>query len=246
MIFRRLIRFAQFWLPFVVWVLFLGGAKAKVLASQPYFTTGITLTAKGELLMTQKGLNRIDLFSRDGKNLLRSFSVNETPTGICTDGDKAYITTFETKGALHILNLSSGAIETSIPVGSGACYPIFSRDKQKIFVCNQFSTTLSEVDLRQQKVTRTVQVLREPKAAVLSQDGNFLFVANFLPNQRADLDVVSACVSVIETNSFTKIKDIELANGSNALRDICITPDGKYIYVTHNLGRFTVPTSQLA
>ena len=26
---------------------------------------------------------------------------------------------------------------------------------------------------------------------------------------------------------------------------MCITPDGKYIYVSHNLGRFTVPTSQL-
>ena len=26
---------------------------------------------------------------------------------------------------------------------------------------------------------------------------------------------------------------------------MCITPDGKYIYVSHNLGRFMVPTSQL-
>jgi hypothetical protein len=90
-----------------------------------------------------------------------------------------------------------------------------------------------------------VRVLREPKSAVLSKDGNFLFVANFLPNQRADVDIVAACVSVIETKNFTKVKDIQLANGSNALRDICLTPDGKYIYVTHNLGRFTVPTSQL-
>ena len=44
---------------------------------------------------------------------------------------------------------------------------------------------------------------------------------------------------------FEKVKDIQLANGSNALRGLCITPDGKYVYVSHNLGRFTVPTSQL-
>lgn len=86
---------------------------------------------------------------------------------------------------------------------------------------------------------------REPKSAVFSKDGKHLFVTNFLPAQRADLDVVTACVSVIEMDGFTKIKDIKLANGSNALRGICITPDGKYIYVSHNLGRFTVPTSQL-
>ena len=214
-------------------------------ASQPIFTTGIALTEKGEILLTQKGTKQIDLFSNDGKRLLRSFPISETPTGVCVDGEKAFITAFDTKGELHILNLSSGLIETGIQVGSGACYPVLSHDKQKIYICNQFANTISEVDLKQQKVTRTVQVLREPKSAVLSKDGKYLFVANFLPNQRADVDVVAACVSVIETKNFSKVKDIQLANGSNALRDICITPDGKYIYVTHNLGRFTVPTSQL-
>ena len=44
---------------------------------------------------------------------------------------------------------------------------------------------------------------------------------------------------------MTKVKDIKLDNGSNALREICITPDGKYVLVSHNLGRFQVPTSQL-
>ena len=214
-------------------------------AAQPFFTTDIALTEKGGILLTQKGTKRVDLFSGDGTQLLRSFSMNDAPTGICVDGDKAYITTFETKGELHILNLSSGVVETGILVGSGACCPVLSGDKQKIYVCNQFANTVSEVDLSQRRVVRTVRVLREPKAAVLSKDGKSLFVANFLPNQRADADVVAACVSVVETGRFSKVKDIQLANGSNALRDICVTPDGKYVYVTHNLGRFTVPTSQL-
>ena len=87
-----------------------------------------------------------------------------------------------------------------------------------------------------------MKVLREPRSAIFSKDGRYLFVANFLPAQRADLNIVAACVSVIEVKSFTKVKDIQLANGSNALRDMCITPDGKYIYVSHNLGRFMVPT----
>ena len=225
--------------------LFFLGIMPLLLANQPFFTTGIALTDKNEILLAQKGTKQIDIFSSDGNKLLRSFSFSESPTGICTDGDKAYITTFDTKGSLHILNLSSGKIEAIIPVGSGACYPLLSHDKQKIYVLNQFANTVSEVNIKQSKVTRTVKVLREPRSAVLSNDGDHLFVANFLPNQRADLDVVAACVSVIETKNLTIINDISLANGSNALRDICITPDGKYIYVTHNLGRFTVPTSQL-
>ena len=214
-------------------------------ANQPFFTTGIALTEKGEILLTQKGTKQIDLFSDDGSKLLRSYPVNDTPTGICTNGNKAFITTFETQGLLLILNLTSGNVEAKIPVGSGACHPVLSHDKQKIYVCNQFANTISEVDIKKRAVIRTTKVLREPKTAVLNNAGNQLFVANFLPAQRADIDTVAACVSVIDTKNFTKIKDIQLTNGSNALRDMCITPDGKYIYVTHNLGRFTVPTSQL-
>lgn len=211
----------------------------------PFFPSDIVLNAKGEMLITEKGAKRVDLFSPDGKTLLRSFPMDDAPTGILPDGDKAYVTTFGTTGHLQILLLESGRIEASIPTGSGACHPMFGPDKKSIYVCNQFSNTVTEVDPVNRKVVRTVKLLREPKSAVFSQDGKYLFVANFLPEQRADVDYVAACVSVIEMEGFTKVKDIKLANGSNALRDMCITPDGKYIYVSHNLGRFTVPTSQL-
>lgn len=213
--------------------------------NKPFFTTDIVLTGKGEILLSQKGVKRVDLFSADGKTLIRSFPFDEIPTGIAIDGNKAYVTTFETKGMLHILNIETGTVEASIAVGSGATAPLLSPDKSKVYVCNQFSDNISEVDLAGKKVLRTVAVLREPKEAVFSKDGNFLFVTNFLPAQRADVDIVASDVSVIEMAGFTKTKDIKLANGSNALRGICITPDGKYIYVSHNLGRFQVPTSQL-
>lgn len=213
--------------------------------NKPFFTTDIALTGNGEIVLSQKGVKRVDLYSADGKTLLRSFPFDETPTGVTVDGDRAYVTTFETKGMLNILNLSTGKIESSIPVASGATAPLLNADKTKVYVCNQFANTISEVDVKQNKVLRTVAVLREPKELIFSQDGKYLFCTNFLPHQRADVDVVTSAVSVIDMGGFIKIKDIKLANGSNALRGICITPDGKYIYVSHNLGRFQVPTSQL-
>lgn len=211
----------------------------------PFFPTGIALNGKGELLMSEKGVRRVDVFSPDGKTLLRSFPMKEIPTGVLVDGDKIYVTTFETAGYLHILSAESGQIKASIQTGSGACYPMLGPDRKYVYVCNQFQNTVSEVDPVSNEVKRTAKVLREPKSAVFSKDGKYLFVTNFLPAQRADLDYVAACVSVIDMKDFTKIKDIKLANGSNALRGICITPDGSYIYVSHNLGRYTVPTSQL-
>lgn len=213
--------------------------------NSPLFPTDVVTNAKGELVMVDKGVKCVDIFSPDGKVLLRSFPIDEPPTGIIVDGDKAYVTTFGTTGHLQILSLETGNVEGIIPAGSGACHPIFGHDKKHIYVCNQFQNTIAEIDPVARKVMRTVNVLREPKSAVFSKDGKYMFVTNFLPAQRADLDHVAACVSVIEMDGFTKVKDIRLANGSNALRGICITPDGKHIYVSHNLGRFTVPTSQL-
>lgn len=211
----------------------------------PLFPTDITLNDKGEILITEKGRNRISIFSPDGKTLLRTIPVDESPTGILLDADKAYVTTNAATGHLQIISLETGKQETAIATGSGACYPIFGPDKKHIYVCNQFQNTVSEVNPAIHQVIRSVKVLREPKSALFSKDGEYLFVTNFLPVQRADVDYVAACVSVIRMSDFTKVKDIQLANGSNALRGICMTPDGKYIYISHNLGRFTVPTSQL-
>lgn len=211
----------------------------------PLFPTDITLNDKGEILITEKGRNRISIFSPDGKTLLRTIPVDESPTGILLDADKAYVTTNAATGHLQIISLETGKQETAIATGSGACYPIFGPDKKHIYVCNQFQNTVSEVDPAIHQVIRSVKVLHEPKSALFSKDGEYLFVTNFLPAQRADVDYVAACVSVIRMSDFTKVKDIQLANGSNALRGICMTPDGKYIYISHNLGRFTVPTSQL-
>ena len=211
----------------------------------PLFPTDITLNDKGEILITEKDRNRISIFSPDGKTLLRTIPVDESPTGILLDADKAYVTTNAATGHLQIISLETGKQETAIATGSGACYPIFGPDKKHIYVCNQFQNTVSEVNPAIHQVIRSVKVLREPKSALFSKDGEYLFVTNFLPAQRADVDYVAACVSVIRMSDFTKVKDIQLANGSNALRGICMTPDGKYIYISHNLGRFTVPTSQL-
>lgn len=213
--------------------------------NRPFFTTDAAVNGKGELLMTQKGTSRLDIFSPDGKSLLRSFPFDDTPTGLLPDGDMVYVTTSKGAGRLQLLSLESGRVEAAIPTGAGACSPVFGPGNGLVYVCNQFDNSVSEVDVKGRRVTRSVKVLREPRSIVFSKDGRFMFVTNFLPSQRADLDVVAACVSVIDMESFSKVKDIQLANGSNALRGMCVTPDGKYIYVSHNLGRFTVPTSQL-
>ena len=216
----------------------------------PLFTTDIAVLSDGRVVTSNKGDKSVRIYDpADFSAPVKTWNCEQIPTGVVAgtvDGsEKIYVTTFEQRGTLEVIDLGSGRVERSIPVGSGATAPLLSQDGSKVYVLNQFSNTISEVDPQGGVVLRTVAVLREPKGAVISKDGKYLFVTNFLPAQRADVDYVAAVLSVIDLATFEKIKDIQLANGSNALRGVALSPDGKYVLISHNMGRFTVPTSQL-
>ncbi len=209
----------------------------------PLFITGLAAYKTG-VVVSQKGTRQIAYYTSDGKECLYRWNLDEVPTGVAVHGETIYATVSGEKNGVYVLS-ASGDTQTYIPTASGACSPLIDETSNKLYVCNQFSTTISEIDLSSHQVTREVKVLREPRSAVIDPQRKLLLVANFLPQQRADVDTVSACVSVIRLNSFQKVTDISLANGSNAVRGIALSPDGRYLLVTHNLGRFQVPTSQL-
>lgn len=211
----------------------------------PLFITGIA-PYKAGMVVTEKGVQKVTIYSSDYKERLQEWSLDEIPTGVAVDDEQIIATVAgEQKNGVYFLSALSPSEKNFMETGSGACAPLLDARTGKLYVCNQFAGTVSEIDKNNKKVLRTVHVLREPKSIVMDTKGKHLFVANFLPAQRADIDTVAACVSVIDAESFQKVKDIQLANGSNALRGMTISPDGRYLLVTHNLGRFQVPTSQL-
>lgn len=232
-----------FFLIFLVALSAFVSVQSKKTDETPLFITGMAQYKAG-VVVSQKGTKEVVYYSSDWSECLQRWALDETPTGIAVAGERIYVTVAGNKNGVYILSTSDDTREY-IPTASGACYPLTDEVQDKLYVCNQFSATISEISLINQKVVREVKVLREPKSAVIDPERKYLLVANFLPQQRADVDIVSACISVIDLNTFHKVTDISLANGSNALRGVTLSPDGRYLLVTHNLGRFQVPTSQL-
>jgi DNA-binding beta-propeller fold protein YncE len=149
------------------------------------------------------------------------------------------------EGYLLILDKYTLKQLSSIRVGYGACDVEVSKDLSKAYVANQFSDDISLVDLKEMRETGRIRVLRQPKQITLGKEDKYLFAANFLPAGRADVDTVTSIVSVIDLDKEMIVKNIPLANGSNSLRGMSLSADGKYTLVTHNLGRFQMPTTQL-
>lgn len=215
------------------------------LAQTPMFTTDVLSVEGDRLVLSNKGTKSVLLLDKTGK-LITEWLFDDPPTGFCIFKEKLFVTSSYSRGWITAIDLRTGKIGFKTETGMGACSPIVNKEGTRLYVFNQFKTTVSEIDAKSGKLLRQTRVLRGPVAGILSLDGRYLFVNNSLPNQRADVEHVTAEVSVIDLSNFTVIKNIRLENGSNALRGICMTTDGRYVFVSHNLGRFQVPTSQLS
>ena len=212
--------------------------------SKPFYPNDIKVVGGSKLLMANAGTREVVLYDLSGQ-ILQKWSFNEPVTGIAVDQNRVFITSSDTRGFMTILDMNHPGKFMARKVGMGARSPVLSKDNKYLYLAEQFENSIIKIDTKTGKTMGKVAVLREPVDLAISLDGRYLFVNNFLPAQRADIGIVAADVSVIDLIRFVKVNDIKLSSGSNALRGICLSPDGEYMFVTHNLGRYQVPTSQL-
>ena len=213
----------------------------------PYFSPiDITIdTAINRLFVVGKTACEIRSYDLDDLTSFTSCFTELSPKAICLAGDWLLVACSHSKGYLIVLDKNTLKQLGSIRVGFGACDVEVSEDLSTAYVANQFSDDISVVDLKEMQEKGRFDALRQPKQITISKDGNYLFAANFLPSGRADVDTVTSFVTVIDLKNGNTVKQIPLANGSNALRGMSLTADGKYVLITHNLGRFQLPTTQL-
>ena len=196
----------------------------------------------GGAYVTEATAARVAEVGRDGR-VVRQWPVAANPTGIAAGGGFVYVTCGEANGELRKY-APDGACVKSAAVGHCPCGPVLSRDGRTVYVLNRFLAQVSVLDAEKMTVVKTVKALREPFAATLGAEGKLLFVANLLPYCASTNDVVAAAVSVVDTRTFA-VRHVMLPNGSTGVRGIASSPDGKSVYVTHTMGRYQLPTTQL-
>ncbi|HEY5910925.1 MAG TPA: c-type cytochrome, partial [Verrucomicrobiae bacterium] len=149
------------------------------------------------------------------------------------------------RSQIYVLDTASGEILYNLEAGHTTMSPVLSRDEQTLFVCNRFNDDLGLYDLGARKELCRIPVRREPVSAALTLDGRHLLVASHLPRGRSDVAYVAATVSVVDVAARKVVKDLRLPNGSINLRQISVSPDGRYGCVPLSVGRFQVPVTQL-
>lgn len=199
------------------------------------------------IYVLNRDANEVAVFDTAKNEIVKTYPVSTQPNSIALSQDGKYLAVASGAyaGKLEALNLETGKMDYSFNVGHTPCGLSVSADGKTAVVCNRFSNNVMIFDTTDaKKAPRTVAVVREPRASVITPDGKTAFVTNFLPNDASDSYDVAALVSAIDLASG-EVKSIRLPNGSASIHDICVSPDGNYVYLTGILARYQMPTTQL-
>ncbi len=190
--------------------------------------------------------NEISVLSTADDKVAQTIPVGFSPNSMVLSNDEKllYLATGAEKGMLQVLNLASGEIEKNVPADHTPCGLSLTPDGKTLVVCSRYKDSVSFYELPDFTKTKTVQAIREPRGSVITPDGKTVFVINFLPNDPADSFDVASEVTTIDVATGAA-ENIRLPNGSSSLHGICISPDGKYVYLTEILARYQMPTTQI-
>ncbi len=198
------------------------------------------LPYKDSIAIANKGSKKIVFLDPSTNAIRQGISLPGAPNGFCLDGDIAYVSLGGAAGKVAIVDLKEGKILGDIAVGHTPMSPVKHGDT--LYVPNRFSSTISVIDLGKKEIVNTLTVPREPVALAISPDGKTLWAANHLPAGPADGDFTAAELTRFDGD---KVTHFPLDNGSQGIRGMAMSPDGKYLAITHVLSRYQVPTTQL-
>jgi YVTN family beta-propeller protein len=105
---------------------------------------------------------------------------------------------------------------TKVGVGDGPYDAAITPDGDFVYVCNVQDDAVSVIRISDNTVTNTIPVGLLPLAVVANPSGDYIYVANY-----SDISI-----SVIGTSDNTVVANIAADN----VRNICLTPNGKYLY----------------
>jgi DNA-binding beta-propeller fold protein YncE len=192
--------------------------------------------------------NQVLLFDNVQRQISRRWAVPGPPSGVAlsADGTELFVTCCGPSSQVCVLDTATGHVLHTMAAGHTALSPVVSGDGKTLYVCNRFNDAVSVFDLRHWREAERIPVTREPVSAALTLDGRWLLVANHLPRCREDAPYVASTVSVIDTDRRKVVKELRLANGSINLRQIAVSPDGRYAGLALTVARVQLPVTQLA
>ncbi len=183
----------------------------------------------------------------ENEQIVHKWKDVKSPSGLALTVESSilFVTCARPEGYVAVIDLQNRKKLSDLPAGHTPMSPVISQDEKVLYICNRFNNDVWLIDIEKRSILAKIPVLREPVAMTMDDTGRFLFVANHLPAEPATTGDIAAAVSVIDISAKKSVTHIRLPDGSSSLRGICISPDNRYVFVTHILAKYQLPTTQL-
>ena len=207
----------------------------------------VFLPDRQQLIVALLEASRIDVIDIRSHRRQRHISLPLPATGLAIDprANLLYVTAGKSFSKIYVIDVCKQKIIRTIAAGHSAISPVLNRQGDVLYICNRFENQISVIDLENNAITNQIPVSREPIAASLAKNDSLLVIAHHLADHPSNGGLVACKVTLFETKSGKRIREILLPNGSTGVRDLCVSPEGRLVFVTHLIGRYTVPTTQL-
>ena len=182
----------------------------------------------------------------DAKRAAQEIGPLAEPCGIVLAADGKTLYVAERKaGCVAVIDTLQAKVTQRISVGPWPFAVALSEKSGRLYVCQRGNHSLGVVDLGAGKLVGQVPAAREPAAVAVTPDGSRAVVTNLLPVEAGTDPRSSAEVTLVDTAKLAVAARIKLPPGSTSAYGACVSPDGRWAYVVHALGRFTLPITQL-
>lgn len=235
----------------VLFVIILGCAALSGVAGNYLSPTSLAIDSQGkQLYVACATSDQVIIFDTESEKSIATLPVKEPRVVLLSpDNSRLYVSAGTVGGAIHEFEIKSLKLVRSFPAGHTPESMAISADGKTLYYCNRFSRSdqndVLALNLSNGKVRHSAKAIREPATATLTKDGKRLWVANHLPLMAGNEEHVYAEVNVYDSGNLKPVATLNFPAGSYAIYDAALSADGKYIFYTHSVGRFTVPTTHL-
>jgi YVTN family beta-propeller protein len=185
--------------------------------------TDVTVDAAGNYAyVTNQFSSNIGVIDLGTNTQVATIPVSGDPfrVRLSPDGSSLFVT--GNADSLFIIDVQSREVTGRLGIGLDANGLAIERTGSRLYVSNQSDGTISEVDLTNNTVARTITVGGHPQELVLSPGGTLLFVAD-----------ETGSIQIWSLRDGQKRGDITVPGGAFAM---AVSPDWRQLYVTSAQG----------
>jgi DNA-binding beta-propeller fold protein YncE len=160
------------------------------------------------------------------------------------DGGVVYASEYETESVASI-DAGRGTVRRRYAVGP---YPVgvaLVRKRGLLLAANTGSHDVSVIELSTGAQKARIPCVREPFDISVAPDESLAIVSNLLPAGSALRPQTTAVVSLLDLKEMKCIAEVKLPANTTAIRGTAVSPDGRWGYAVHTIGRTTLPATQL-